>query len=62
MEGGHIIMSLLANTNTKRNFRLYDTFEGMTEPTMEDYKITQTPGYAYRSPVQKKDTITGVLN
>ena len=38
-KGGHIIMSWLANKNTKRNFWLYDTFEGMTEPTMEDYKV-----------------------
>ena len=35
-KGGHIIMSWLANTNTKRNFWLYDTFEGMAEPTEYD--------------------------
>ena len=55
-KGGHIIMSWLANTNTKRNFWLYDTFEGMTEPTMEDYKINHdgTLGYAYRSSKAKE--------
>ena len=47
-KGGQIIISWLANTNTQRNFWLYDTFEGMTTPTDADFKINKdgTKGYA----------------
>ena len=37
--GGQIISSWLANTKTNRKFWLYDTFEGMTVPTDNDYKL-----------------------
>ena len=39
-KGGHIISAWLANAKTKRNFWLFDTFEGMTLPTVHDHKIT----------------------
>lgn len=38
-KGGQIISAWLANNKTKRNFWLYDTFEGMTAPTVHDHKV-----------------------
>ena len=57
-KGGQIIVSWLANTNTNRNFWLYDTFGGMTQPTDADYKINKdgTIGYAKDSPKAKWGT------
>ena len=34
-KGGQIISAYLANTQTKRKFWLYDTFEGMTQPQIQ---------------------------
>jgi hypothetical protein len=55
-KGGQIISAWLANTQSKRKFWLFDTFEGMTEPTMEDYKVNLdgTKGYAYKSTKAKQ--------
>ena len=38
-KGGQVISAWLANEKTKRNFWLYDTFEGMTQPTVHDHKV-----------------------
>ena len=40
-KGGQIISAWLANNKTNRNFWLYDTFEGMTQPTVHDHKINE---------------------
>lgn len=40
-KGGQIISAWLANNKTKRNFWLFDTFEGMTEPTVHDHKVNE---------------------
>ena len=40
-KGGSILAMILAleELNTTRNIFLYDTFEGMTEPTLKDYEL-----------------------
>ena len=38
-KGGSIMSMILSNTNENRVFWLYDTFEGMTEPSSFDYDL-----------------------
>ena len=55
-KGGQIISAWLANKNTKRQFWLYDTFEGMTTPTEDDYRINGdgSKGFAHESTKAKR--------
>ena len=56
-KGGQIISAYLANTQTKRKFWLYDTFEGMTQPTEHDFRLQAdgvTRGYAKDSGKAKR--------
>jgi len=46
-KGGQIISAWLGNTKSKRQFWLYDTFEGMTTPTEEDYRINADGSYGF---------------
>jgi len=46
-KGGQVIAAYLANTQTKRMFWLYDTFEGMTIPTKDDYKVDEKGNVSY---------------
>lgn len=50
-KGGQIIAAWLANTKSDRLFWLYDTFEGMSTPTNQDYKLDKKgkPRYAIKS-------------
>jgi len=49
--GGQIISAWLANKTTDRDFWLFDTFQGMTPPTIDDYKLNPdgSKGYAHES-------------
>lgn len=56
-KGGQIISAWLANTNSKRKFWLFDTFEGMTTPTDNDFRLQAdgvTRGYAKDSGKAKR--------
>jgi hypothetical protein len=56
-KGGQIISAYLANTQTKRKFWLFDTFEGMTQPTEHDFRLQAdgvTRGYAKDSGKAKR--------
>ena len=46
-KGGQIISAWLGNTKSKRQFWLYDTFEGMTSPTEDDYRINADGSYGF---------------
>lgn len=46
-KGGQIISAWLGNTKSKRQFWLYDTFEGMTPPTEDDYRINADGSYGF---------------
>ena len=61
-KGGQIIVSWLANTNTNRNFWLYDTFGGMTQPTDADYKINKDGTVAKQAVQEARDHIAGLVD